>query len=221
MVVYCFDVLQTALAGAPPPPLPRFSTAGRFPLFVTFEKEDTVHRRPAGGAMVRPEPPVLRGCIGCLSPCALHELGHYTRSAAFGDDRFAPIAAEELPALRCQVSLLAYFERAAGVWDWCLGQHGITIDFDVAEAPYARTRHYNATYLPEIAPEQGWSKREAIESLVRKAGYGGRIDAALLRSIALTRYQSQRCRLTYAEYQQHCSARRRQSEQLPVGLQGS
>lgn len=46
----------------------------------------------------------------------------------------------------------------------------------------------------------GWTQREAIESLIRKAGYRDRITDALLDSIALTRYQSSKCKLSYDEY---------------------
>ena len=48
-----------------------------------------------------------------------------------------------------QVSLLSCYEKRASWDDWVVGTHGITIDFD------ASGRHYIATYLPQIAVEEG------------------------------------------------------------------
>jgi hypothetical protein len=51
--------------------------------------------------------------------------------------------------------------------DWILGTHGIRISF------IHRGRRYGATYLPDVAVEQGWTKEETVESLMRKAGWDG------------------------------------------------
>ncbi|KAJ5933342.1 hypothetical protein N7454_005671 [Penicillium verhagenii] len=51
--------------------------------------------------------------------------------------------------------------------DWNLGTHGLRISF------VNRGRRYGATYLPDVAVEQGWSKEETVESLMRKAGWDG------------------------------------------------
>lgn len=51
--------------------------------------------------------------------------------------------------------------------DWTLGTHGIRISF------IYRGRRYGATFLPDVAVEQGWSKEETVESLMRKAGWDG------------------------------------------------
>jgi hypothetical protein len=51
--------------------------------------------------------------------------------------------------------------------DWELGTHGLRISF------IHRNRRYGATYLPDVAPEQGWTKEETVESLMRKAGWDG------------------------------------------------
>jgi AMMECR1 domain-containing protein len=46
-------------------------------------------------------------------------------------------------------------------------RHGVIIEF-VADG-----RNYSATYLPDVALEQGWDQREAINSLIKKSGYNG------------------------------------------------
>lgn len=51
--------------------------------------------------------------------------------------------------------------------DWELGTHGLRISFN------NRGRRYGATYLPDVPVEQGWTKEETVESLMRKAGWEG------------------------------------------------
>jgi AMMECR1 len=57
-----------------------------------------------------------------------------------------------------------------------------------------------ASYLPEVAADQGWDQAAAIESLVRKAGFHGRITPSLLQQIRCTRYQSSKARVSFDEY---------------------
>lgn len=57
-----------------------------------------------------------------------------------------------------------------------------------------------ATYLPEVAPEQGWDKLEAVESAIRKAGWDGPITEDLRRSIKLRRYQSRKCTVDWNDF---------------------
>lgn len=52
--------------------------------------------------------------------------------------------------------------------DWILGQHGLRISFTY------HGKRYGSTYLPNVAPEQGWNKEETMVSLMRKAGWSGR-----------------------------------------------
>ena len=63
-----------------------------------------------------------------------------------------------------------------------------------------------ATYLPEIAREQGWTKVQTIDSLLRKGGYRDLITEEYRRTVRVVRYQSEKCVLTYDDY---CRFRRR------------
>ncbi|XP_073097731.1 AMMECR1-like protein isoform X2 [Manis javanica] len=135
MCCYCFDVLYCHLYGFPQPRLPRF-TNDPYPLFVTWKT----------GRDKR-----LRGCIGTFSAMNLHSgLREYTLTSALKDSRFPPLTREELPKLFCSVSLLTNFEDASDYLDWEVGVHGIRIEF-INEKGVKRT----ATYLPEVAKEQG------------------------------------------------------------------
>ena len=75
-----------------------------------------------------------------------------------------------------------------------VGTHGIIIQFKVDG------RKYNSTYLPEVAHEQGWNHDETVDSLIRKSGYRGTISVQLKAELNVTRYQSSKVKLTYAEY---------------------
>jgi AMMECR1 domain-containing protein len=68
--------------------------------------------------------------------------------------------------LSCSVSLLRCFEEAASWHDWEIGQHGLIIEFTDPVLSCKRT----ATFLPEVAGDQGWSQQQCIEALIRKAG---------------------------------------------------
>ncbi|KZO92163.1 hypothetical protein CALVIDRAFT_541176 [Calocera viscosa TUFC12733] len=63
-----------------------------------------------------------------------------------------------------------------------------------------RLRNLTATYLPEVTPEQGWTKVEAVDSAIRKAGWDGRITEDIRRSIKLRRYQSRKADASWEEF---------------------
>jgi hypothetical protein len=75
---------------------------------------------------------------------------HFLAFSAFKDSRFSPITADELSKLHVSVSILTNFEDAEDHMDWEVGTHGIRIEFH-SDRGSRRT----ATYLPEVATEQG------------------------------------------------------------------
>jgi AMMECR1 domain-containing protein len=93
------------------------------------------------------------------------------------------------------ISLLTPFEPCADYTDWTIGEHGIYI-----HVPSSSGRWLTATYLPDVIPEQGWSKREAVDSAIRKAGHTGSIDEALRRRLKVERYRSEKCSRTYEQW---------------------
>jgi uncharacterized protein (TIGR00296 family) len=117
-------------------------------------------------------------------------------SSAFEDTRFNPISARELPTLSCAVTLLTHFEPADTPLDWTLGTHGLRISF------MHRNRRYGATYLPDVASEQGWTKEETLVSLMRKAGWSGRKDEWEKVDIKVVRYQGKKVELGFAEWKE-------------------
>jgi AMME syndrome candidate gene 1 protein len=61
-------------------------------------------------------------------------------------------------------------------------------------------RTLSATYLPEVAPDQGWGHIDAIDSAIRKAGWHGRISEDLRRSVRVRRYRSRKSVVGWDEF---------------------
>lgn len=123
----------------------------------------------------------------------MHLLTAY--QSAFEDTRFAPISNHELPSLSCAVSLLTDFETAPSPLAWTIGVHGLRISFK------ERNRKYGATYLPNVAPEQGWTKVETMVSLMRKAGWNGRSsDWQKVGDLQVVRYQGKKISVDWADW---------------------
>ena len=142
--------IESALAGLPPPRLPRVPGASlKRGAFVTLqEREDHV----------------LRGCIGHIG--GDRALGEVIRqvavSAARSDPRFPPVAAEELPDLRIEISALAEPVRAT-LSDLCaleIGRHGLLL----------RRGRVQAVLLPQVATEHGFDSEAFLNAVCHKAG---------------------------------------------------
>ncbi|KAG8880716.1 hypothetical protein FRB97_000593 [Tulasnella sp. 331] len=125
------------------------------------------------------------------------------------------------------VSLLTDFQDVPTYLDWNVGQHGIYITFphpatlsimpsssgDTTPSssnpnlvPTRRSRasrikeSLTATYLPDVAPAQGWTKIEAVDSAIRKAGWDGKITEEIRRSVKMRTYESKRAEASWDEY---------------------
>lgn len=59
-----------------------------------------------------------------------------------------------------------------------------------------------ATYLPDVAVEQGWTQEETIVSLMRKAGWGGRPNEWRKLNPQVTRYKGTKESVSWGEYQE-------------------
>lgn len=177
------------------------SPSSSHPLFVTWNKTTT--RTIVSG--FTPTYKSLRGCIGTFQPTLLSTgLASYALTSAFSDHRFSPVAAAELPSLSCAVTLLTNFsEPTPDPMDWTLGKHGIRIRFR-----YKGRDGYGATYLPDVAVEQGWDKDEAVGSLLRKAGWEGKRvkwredfgQGGSVQGFELVRYEGRKVELGYQEW---------------------
>ncbi|KIY45909.1 hypothetical protein FISHEDRAFT_66693 [Fistulina hepatica ATCC 64428] len=202
---HAFDTLYCELSKDRPTPVSPSFPNDKYPLFVTWNTRTGRRSR-------------LRGCIGTFDAQELHSgIAEYALISAFNDSRFKPIDERELSSLECGISLLTDFEDAESYLDWTVGVHGIYISFSHPASPSPSgapsplsssatlpryKQKYTATYLPDVIPEQGWDKVEAIDSAVHKAGWSGRITEDLRRSIKLRRYQSRKCTVGWDDYVQ-------------------
>ncbi|KAF4556152.1 Hypothetical protein D9617_1g080270 [Elsinoe fawcettii] len=141
----------------------------------------------------------LRGCIGTFDAMPLSNgLRSYALTSAFEDHRFSPVPASLLPSLQVCVTLLTNFsEPDSDPMNWTIGEHGIRLSF------IDKGRRYGATYLPDVAAEQGWTKEETIVSLMRKAGWtGSKSTWRNVKGLEIVRYEGKKVELDYEEWEE-------------------
>jgi len=105
----------------------------------------------------------LRGCIGDILPTRTRFEAIVARaiSSASEDSRFPPVTPEEVGQIEIEISVLTPPRPVAGPEEIRLGRDGILLHLD------GRMR---AVYLPQVAPEQGWTLEETLTHLSRKGG---------------------------------------------------
>ena len=103
----------------------------------------------------------LRACMGIIE--AREPLVDAVVSAALSaahDPRFPELALEELPAVELEVSALSPTSRVPGPEAIQVGRHGVVLS----------KGGRRAVFLPQVAPEQGWTRDQMLDQLARKAG---------------------------------------------------
>lgn len=174
--------LAAAITGAPLTPAGRLAPATGQALLVLARR--AMEFRLAHGRDPRPEelssptPPEaevvmgafvtlkrdgrLRGCIGEIQPRRALRLAviEQALNAAFRDPRFPPLEQPELPHLHLDLTAL-HPPRPVSSWqEIVLGRDGIIL----------RKDGRSATFLPQVAPEQGWDLATTLSHLASKAG---------------------------------------------------
>lgn len=132
-------------------PLPRTGTAGL--------------RRKAGAFVTLNERGRLRGCIGHMAedtPLAL-TVARMALEAALHDTRFEPVRVGELPDIEVEISVLTPFAPVSGPEAIVVGRDGALIE----------KGGRRAVFLPQVAPEQGWTRDQMLDNLCLKAGLPG------------------------------------------------
>ena len=172
---YVLAVLISHFSGSPLPAVD-FDASIEAPFFVTYKTDGNTR---------------LRGCLGTLSPRPLTELRAFAVKTALHDTRFPPLTAAELPHITASVSVLHDYTLCAHPTDWVVGVHGVQMSISIASGKYS------ATYLPEVAAEQGWDAVETLVSLAKKAGCPSPwADVAAV--AVVTRYTSTKSVCAYA-----------------------
>lgn len=104
----------------------------------------------------------LRGCIGeieahrplfrAVTAMAVH--------SAFGDTRFHQLHKDEFDKIEIEISALTPARPVKSWRDIVIGKHGVIVT----------KRGRSAVFLPQVAPEQGWTLEETLTHLCLKAG---------------------------------------------------
>lgn len=103
----------------------------------------------------------LRGCVGMIAAIKPLEdtVREMAEAAAFYDNRFEPLRADELQDIDIEITVLSS-PILTGIEDIVVGRDGLIIDF--------MGRH--GVLLPQVPVEYGWSKEEFLDHLCLKAG---------------------------------------------------
>jgi AmmeMemoRadiSam system protein A len=122
--------------------------------FVTIHK---TAKGTAGGSGKQ-----LRGCIGRMIGAESLEKTVRTMAleAAFGDPRFPPLSAAELPYCDIEISALSPMEKCPDPRQVKVGVHGL----------YLIYRGRSGVLLPQVPVEQGWNLDEYLDYICVKAG---------------------------------------------------
>jgi uncharacterized protein (TIGR00296 family) len=154
----------------------------------------------------------LRGCIGTFTANDLSfakTIEKYVALAAFKDTRFKPLTSSELLKnnMSISINILHSFENIKKWDDWEIGTHGTTIYF-----LDNRNIERHSTFLPSVAKDHGFSKKETIDRLKGKAlSNGGQAKyngESFYENLRVERYQSTNMSLTYQDY---CQETRKQN----------
>jgi uncharacterized protein len=103
----------------------------------------------------------LRGCVGYVLPnySLYRTVAETARAAAFDDNRFTPVTAEEVPHLEIELSVLSRPQPIAAE-DVEIGRHGLLVSL------HGR----RGLLLPQVPVEHGWDRITFLEQTCRKAG---------------------------------------------------
>jgi len=119
-------------------------------------------QQPRGAFVTLKKKGALRGCIGrMIGDEPLGKIvGAMAMQAAFNDNRFRQLAADELNDIEIEISVLTPMKQVSGAGDIVVGRDGVLLGKD----------GHHAVFLPQVATEQGWSREEMLDNLCRKAG---------------------------------------------------
>jgi AmmeMemoRadiSam system protein A len=139
--------------------LDRALLTGQMPEYPVTRPELLEH---AGAFVSLHEGEDLRGCIGHISPD--RELYKVVQScavsAALEDTRFRPVAAEELPLMTIEISVLTPLQPVSAPDEIEVGKHGL----------YVVRGFRRGLLLPQVATQYGWDRETFLSETCRKAG---------------------------------------------------
>lgn len=132
-------------------------------IITRFDDEAPVYSQKAGAFVTIHNNGTLRGCIGMIEGVKpLYEtIITMAIEASTDDPRFEPVKPEELGEIDIEISVLYPKLKVKSIDNIELGRHGVIV----------RRGFNSGVFLPQVASETGWSKKEFMENLCSgKAG---------------------------------------------------
>jgi AmmeMemoRadiSam system protein B/AmmeMemoRadiSam system protein A len=127
-----------------------------------FRRDDPVFQQKQGAFVTLKKHGELRGCIGQMSEdLPLYQtIGRMAISAALHDSRFSRLSVSELKDVEIEISVLTPYQRVDSTDQIQVGRDGVLL----------KRSGRSAVFLPQVAPEQGWTRDDMLDNLCRKAG---------------------------------------------------
>jgi len=127
-----------------------------------FRRDDPVFQQKQGAFVTLKKHGELRGCIGQMSEdLPLYQtIGRMAISAALHDSRFSRLSLSELKDVEIEISVLTPYQRIDSADKIQVGRDGLLL----------KRSGRSAVFLPQVAPEQGWTRNDMLDNLCRKAG---------------------------------------------------
>lgn len=104
----------------------------------------------------------LRGCMGhtIAENTLMMAVKESAKLAGSQDPRFPPVKNGEIDNIELEITILSRMKRVLDFKDIQPGVDGILL----------RLGYNSGLFLPQVATEQGWSRKELLENIGRKAG---------------------------------------------------
>ena len=141
-----------------------YLTTGKYPKIDSNELSSAL-KSECGAFVTLHKDGALRGCIGrFVSNEPLYEIVQKMAvAAATEDNRFPTVERNELKELDLEISVLTPLKKIESIDEIEMGKHGI----------YIKKGFASGTFLPQVALETGWTKKEFLGYCSRnKAGIG-------------------------------------------------
>ena len=128
---------------------------------LAYRVDDTELRRPAGGFVTLKQDGQLRGCIGHMrgDKPLYQTVQEMAIAAATTDPRFPALTADELEAVKIEISVLSPLRRLDDTMNIEVGRDGLLIS----------SQGQQGVFLPQVPVEQGWNREQYLENLCQKA----------------------------------------------------
>lgn len=169
------SVTDAARTGVSRPPLGMVDPHDALP------DDPEIHVARAAFVTLHSEDGAVRGCVGTTVAAKplVDVVSDMARAAALRDPRFAPVAPDEVPRLKLEISVLQPPRRVSDLAEVEIGRDGLLVV----------GRGCRGLLLPQVAEERDWDAATFAEHTCRKAGL--KPEAYLESDVELYRFSAE------------------------------